>query len=479
MFAIRWNYLLGKSFASEWESGRTSPEWPIHPDRVFQALTAAWAALGNTPEHEDALRWLEALPPPWIITPCENKNVFMAANPEIFVPVNDSSEHTKKGRSFPAKCVTGECALVWKEASADNGRLQAFTTICQAVTHIGMERSFVSMSVDSSYNRPADTECYYPSQDGNYRLRCAYKGRLDDLIADYADGGKNWKRPRVGKWVAYSKESSRPQSREHSEFNPYDIMIYRWVDGIRLGLAQAPLVVKTFCRTLIKGADGDPVAMRLISGHEADGTVIQYAHVLIFPIGDAVHEHADGHLLGIGIALPRNFSYEETLAVKRAIVQAENPETGEICLTFGKIGSMTLASEMRDCPPLAMQARSWCRPSRDWTTITPMVCNKMPPRSKCKYDGWIIAQIADACTKIGLPVPKRIEANAVGFAEGIPTCHEISPLARRENGVDGASRWHVHVKLCFETPVQGPIILGAGRYRGYGICKPIASMEEK
>ncbi|NQT14361.1 MAG: type I-U CRISPR-associated protein Cas5/Cas6, partial [Planctomycetes bacterium] len=35
-----------------------------------------------------------------------------------------------------------------------------------------------------------------------------------------------------------------------------------------------------------------------------------------------------------------------------------------------------------------------------------------------------------------------------------------------------ASRPQVHVWLRFAEPVVGPILLGAGRYRGYGLFKP-------
>lgn len=44
------------------------------------------------------------------------------------------------------------------------------------------------------------------------------------------------------------------------------------------------------------------------------------------------------------------------------------------------------------------------------------------------------------------------------------------PLVRKP---DGARRWRVHVALRFPPPVAGPLLLGAGRYQGYGICRPL------
>jgi CRISPR-associated protein Csb2 len=34
-------------------------------------------------------------------------------------------------------------------------------------------------------------------------------------------------------------------------------------------------------------------------------------------------------------------------------------------------------------------------------------------------------------------------------------------------------RRHVHVRLKFDAPIHGPLAIGAGRYLGYGLCRPI------
>ena len=37
----------------------------------------------------------------------------------------------------------------------------------------------------------------------------------------------------------------------------------------------------------------------------------------------------------------------------------------------------------------------------------------------------------------------------------------------------GSARQQVHVIIEFDVEVEGPVLLGAGRYRGYGLCKPL------
>jgi CRISPR-associated protein Csb2 len=32
---------------------------------------------------------------------------------------------------------------------------------------------------------------------------------------------------------------------------------------------------------------------------------------------------------------------------------------------------------------------------------------------------------------------------------------------------------HTHAVLIFDRPIGGPIFIGAGRYQGYGLCRPL------
>ena len=40
-------------------------------------------------------------------------------------------------------------------------------------------------------------------------------------------------------------------------------------------------------------------------------------------------------------------------------------------------------------------------------------------------------------------------------------------------GKSGGARQQVHALLQFDREVEGPVLIGAGRYRGYGLCKPL------
>ncbi len=67
--------------------------------------------------------------------------------------------------------------------------------------------------------------------------------------------------------------------------------------------------------------------------------------------------------------------------------------------------------------------------------------------------------------RIGRPAQRR--ASQLHFA---PAPAHAFPRLRRK---DGSERRHSHAILIFDEPVRGPILIGAGRYRGYGLCRPL------
>ena len=53
--------------------------------------------------------------------------------------------------------------------------------------------------------------------------------------------------------------------------------------------------------------------------------------------------------------------------------------------------------------------------------------------------------------------------------KGVPKSNQFPWLTRKQ---DGGRMHHSHAVIEFGPKVEGPIILGAGRFRGYGLCRP-------
>jgi CRISPR-associated protein Csb2 len=76
--------------------------------------------------------------------------------------------------------------------------------------------------------------------------------------------------------------------------------------------------------------------------------------------------------------------------------------------------------------------------------------------------------IRQDCRRARIPEPCEVIVTPVSAHFGAPPA-EAFPRLRN----DGNERCHCHAILIFTEPVRGPILLGAGRYCGYGLCRPM------
>ena len=84
--------------------------------------------------------------------------------------------------------------------------------------------------------------------------------------------------------------------------------------------------------------------------------------------------------------------------------------------------------------------------------------------------------IARACEHAGLPSPDpgRIQAGRHSAVRGSPPARPSAgepPWARWKLPRSLESRQLVHAVIEFDQPVRGPVLLGAGRFTGLGLCR--------
>ena len=80
--------------------------------------------------------------------------------------------------------------------------------------------------------------------------------------------------------------------------------------------------------------------------------------------------------------------------------------------------------------------------------------------------------IKETCTRIGLPEPREVVITQVSAHPGVPPSFAFPRLKRK----DGSERRHSHAILVFDEPVCGPVLIGAGRFRGYGLCRSLTDL---
>ena len=462
-------------------------EWPPHPERVFSALAQAWGDGGCDPKERAALEWLERQAPPCIDADSPQDWAERTA-PTVFVPPNDSrgseiavlpDRRRRQGRSFRAAIpVNPVIRLTWAQAALPADHRAALAGLAQRVACLGHSASLVRC-VFAETTQASEERQWKPSDAGAVSLRVPYAGRLDELARWHeAD-----ERPRVGAAARYCPPGgeAKPDPPKSVFGEPDEWFVFESEGAPPVDLLAFAHVAQRVRDCLISHAE--PPVPEALSGHTADGSPTARAHVAIVPLANVGWEHATGDLLGFAVVLPRELARDGPLAQERAgITQAlaafapfDAQETAQRALI--KLGAAGVWSVAHTVAPsrFSLTPIRWCSTSDVWASATPVLLDRFPDHGDAEEEARLIAA---ACTNIGLPEPIAIELHKHSAVRGAPSAYPARGDARRPDwsfprGAKFASRPRRHVVLQFGEPVSGPVILGAGRFRGFGLCLPL------
>jgi CRISPR-associated protein Csb2 len=240
--------------------------------------------------------------------------------------------------------------------------------------------------------------------------------------------------------------------------------------GFVPSLDAFPLVAKRLRDALLKTAKemGLPIPT-VLSGHDADGSPTNEQHIAILPLADVGWRYSQSRLMGVALVWPRDVEpgqRREALRILASFMREGPSETG--LLHFGRRGcwQLTLAP---DPDRASLRFERYTRGARCWGTVLPAVLDRHP---KDRSGEELAAIVARACINIGLPPQTidglNVEASEHAAIKGAPSTTDI------RNALSKDSRFRNkplrHLILTFPRPVRGPLILGAGRFRGLGLC---------
>lgn len=483
MLAFRVRYLLGRVVAADVSRGseKDRGEWPPHPDRLFSALVQAWADLGRPDRERRFLERLASAPAPHVHALGAAADVGRVS----FVPVPDNwkpyyrDPNTKRDKAFSAmgamrigrdrkerRFVSQAVELELTEPHATVAWLRPLdadawtsedqecaTSLSRFVGYLGHSSSLVALDIASEIRAPA----LVPDDDGTILLRVPYEGRLAHLEDAFHAGH----RPPMSSWQPYGQRRAvapgpKPPWR--------DMVVLRLVGGPhRLPLAATQRATRRLRETLndiFRASPFNQEPPEIVSGRAAsNGAKSAVPHIAFIPLPDVDHSFASGHLLGFALLLPEILRGEERRTVLRAIQQLT-------VLDFGSLGCWDLERQTLETPVQGLLPETWTRSSKSWTTVTPISFDRDPgdPLGEVALTG-----VALACERLGLPAPSDIKLSATPFLAGSNHAREFTLFQVTENA---RRRRHVHARLVFAEAVSGPLVIGAGRYLGYGLCRP-------
>lgn len=118
-----------------------------------------------------------------------------------------------------------------------------------------------------------------------------------------------------------------------------------------------------------------------------------------------------------------------------------------------------------------------------WATCTPVVLDRhLKETGNEARQAEIESLLRRACANIGLPEPERVVAGKHSALEGAPSAYpsgRAPPWTGWRLPQSLASRQLTHAVLQFRHPVRGPVILGAGRFVGLGLCRAFGTAERR
>lgn len=412
---------LGPYAAAE-HAARDAPEWPPHPDRLYQALIDA-ANLAD-PREEQALQWLEAQPGPGIA--CGDAVPLPGAT--TFVPVNypgvpaDPDQRTKQPRSFPMTLPREPVAFVWPDPEPPV--LEVLATIAGRVSHVGRAESHAIVEVGPG-RAGVDLA---PDPAGPISLRVPHPGRLAALEQAF----------RAGRFGPAPVSTGYVATAERTAEGPWGEMI-----AVRLARplsVENVVAVSDALRRAVLSHLGD-AAPPVVHGHGEKDHVAWIGLPNLSP-------YARGELLGLALVLPRAIDPRARAECVRALLAVES-----IQVEGRRVGIE------RPTHALSLAARTWTQPSRLWASTTPVVLDRYPRRSLTAEQ-----VVRDGISRAGYPEPKRVTLHSRGAVGGLPA----RGFRLRKPG-----KLHTHVLVEFAAPVRGPLLVGAERYFGLGLFLPM------
>lgn len=455
-------------------------EWPPEPARLFQALVAASYqgahGLIHQSQRDQALRWLERQQPPVILAPEAVRQRDQLLN---YVPNNDDefgeNAHVRTDKSlggwfFP---VPSTVTFRWELAGApeDHCCADVVCAIAPLVTYLGR-------TVDRVHAIGRILESA-PTSEANGH--CCWRPR--------EDAGGRWRAPAPGFLDLLNRRFPRSVSAEPPDFTNTRQVDYTTSDEIQF---DAPIAVFEMLRLdadkRLAFAPRDlrqPAGMvrnAMLEWARANAAIGQHfgpdrlARLLQGHKSATSHERSEGgHFAVVPLPSvnPPQFTADGWLrrvaVVGYGIMSDSDRELFDE-LARGLHGAV-LADNRKPCGELRLLTRRekdralhpFLGPAKRWRSLTPVILTGFTRRGRPAE-----ACLMRALAQQGLPA-ETVESVAAFSGPIVPTAQRALDY-RVQGYLDTTPR--VHAEIIFRRSMRGPLVIGRGRFSGFGLFVP-------
>lgn len=438
---------------------QTHGEWPPAPTRLLAALVAADGTRTRCRGTDGSeLEWFEQLPPP--VIHAHSQPWHRGPLPRYVVLHRDAAARSahqeyvaRTGTQIrPSTRVSPRHARVvyaW-DIEVPPDMLAALRHRAARIGYLGAADSPVRLRVTTRMPTSAPSEAFVPDADGEVGINVPEAGdvRILDVIYDL--------------WVERGAEVARAQfpalrhqAPYRSPLTPADagsVVAWLLLEKPVSGRLVTPLAAlfKDAVLSRYQTIHGEPPA--ILHGHGFGGSGYDLARFLALP--DVGGVHSRGRIHGLALWLPPGCD-----SVVRQ--QARNAVSSIRRLTGRALDVSVRPRQDNERRPRAATPDRWHGPARCWVTAFPALHER-----RRRVD---LAEVSRWCAHAGLPAPAQFRSARTPLVRGAV---DLAPVEVNRPGRPGLP--YSHLTLQFDEPVTGPVVIGAGRQRGLGLCVPQA-----
>ena len=470
MFAISVELLFGTYRGDPDGTANTGPqgrgEWPPAPSRLLSALVAA-DGTGDACHVTDGreLSWFERLPAPRIHAdarashqPLHTRYVVKHASGQGIGTAGRAKWAQKEYVARSAVPVRSGARVsvrdprvvyCWDVEPPPAEILASLRRRAARVGYLGAADSPVRLRIGGESARPLPA-AWEPDENGDVALgvpRAGDVGVLDRMHDQWRRRGASVARlqfPALHRQARYRSPGVAEGQRRGGAVVAW-LRLAEPVPGRRIGAVTG--LFKAATLRLHQRLHGDVAP--LLHGHGFASPGYEIARFLGLP--DVGREGATGRIHGLALWMPAAATEEvrrkaQVAALELRRLVGRGLDVGVVACEEGEgLG--------------VVGPRAWMGSARRWATAVPAIHERRRPLDIDELGRW--------CEHAGSPRPVAFrEARRPFMVAGL----DLAP--REVNRPGRPALPYSHVELAFAEPVEGPVVLGSGRQRGFGLCIP-------
>ena len=438
-------------------------EWPPAPARLFAAFVASDGSGENCRMTDgNELFWLESLPPPVI-----------RAIPDIhhqplsprYVVRHDGVATKSTHQEYVGR--TGTLVREGVRVALRDSRvlyewdnepptavLEGLRRRAARIGYLGTADSPVRVVVATGEKLNGPSDAFVPDPDGETRIAVPKSGDLlvlDRVHAEWTERGASASRSQFPALRHDAWYRSPTAAEEIDRGSAVAWLALRPAQSGRRVSALTALF-KEAVLSRHQRMHGEPSP--LLHGHGFKQKGYELARYLALP--DVGGRWSRGLLHGLALWLPAGTDASTRIKACDAVMDLRR--------LSGRGVDVSLAPGSSE-DAWAANPRRWCRPSKIWVTAIPAIHERRRPLDSEEIARW--------CRHAGLPAPVKFRSSRTPLRPG---ALDLTPIEVNRPGQPGLP--YSHVELHFKEPVTGPVVIGSGRQRGFGLCEPIAGCQQ-